>query len=543
MESNLVLPFADGDSGQAGAGRRIQRVKHSKVAFLLFLTSFLADANLVRAGGPASGSKVHELDAAALARLIDEHVEQRLKAEQIPSSPRTDDAEFLRRVYLDIHGVIPSVDQARAFLDSNASDRRIRLVDELLANSRYGAHFADIWHNHLYPANANQRIKPEALVRWLEQGFQTKTWDRLVYDLMTATGSQEQNGAVTYMLKGRFTLSVTEMTDLTSRNFLGVRLNCAQCHNHPFASWKQSDYWGMAAFFTQIQRLKPVVAFTTIMETNVDPRKLPESDLLREPRFLGGDVLKAAPEQSLRKALADWMVAKDNPFFARAMVNRMWGHFFGRGLVHPVDDMHEGNSPSHPELLAALSDQFKANGFDLRYLCRAICQSETYQRTSKPLAGNAKDDQLFSRMLIKVLTPEQLFDSLVLATGNAGNRSSTGKPINNPRAEFVSFFRSEGEIDPTSYSRGIPQALRLMNSGQFLGPRSEALITKQLVEPGATPAQAVERLYLRVLSRRPSDVESQLMLKYLEQPGAQRQQLYAEIAWVLLMSSEFSLNH
>jgi hypothetical protein len=299
----------------------------------------------------------------------------------------------------------------------------------------------------------------------------------------------------------------------------------------------------MAAFFTQIQRLKPVVAFTTITETNVDPRKLPESDKLREPRFLGGAVVKAAPEQSLRKALADWMVSKDNPFFARAMVNRMWGHFLGRGLVHPVDDMHEGNPPSHPDLLEALTEQFKANDFDLKYLCRAICLSATYQRTSKPIAGNAKDDKLFSRMLIKVLTPEQLFDSLAVATGNAGNRSPAGKPINNPRAEFVNSFRSEGDIDPTSYDRGIPQALRMMNAGQFLGPRSEAFIIKQIVEPGATPAQAVERLYLRVLSRRPSADESKLMLKYLEQPGAERQQSYAEIVWALLNSSEFSLNH
>jgi hypothetical protein len=515
-------------------------VKLFNVALLI---GFLTNANLARTGDASSRSNAPKLDAPALARLIDVNIHKRLTAEQIPTSPRTDDAEFLRRVYLDIHGVIPTLDQARAFLESAAPDRRARLVDELLGGPRFAGHFADIWTNHLYPANANQRIKPEALVRWLEHGFQTKTWDRLVHDLVSATGSQEQNGAVTYMLKGRFTLSVTEMTDLTSRYFLGVQLNCAQCHNHPFASWKQSDYWGVASFFTQIQRLKPVVAFTTITETNVDLRKLPESEMLRAPRFLGGDAFKAAPEQSLRKALADWMVSRDNPFFARAMVNRMWAHFFGRGLVHPVDDMHEGHPPSHPELLDALTEQFKANGFDLKYLCRAICQSETYQRTSKPKEGNAKDDKLFSRMLIKVLTPEQLFDSLVVATGNAGNRSAAGKPINNPRAEFVNYFRSEGDIDPTSYGRGIPQALRLMNSGQFLGPRTEALVMMQMVPAGTDPAQAVERLYLRVLSRRPSATESKLMLKHLEQPGAERQQLYAEIVWALLNSSEFSLNH
>jgi hypothetical protein len=518
-------------------------MKFCNIASVCFLACVLANAPLARAGGPTPGSKVQKLDAAALARLIDDHIEKRLKAEKISCSPRTDDAEFLRRVYLDLHGVIPAVDQARAFLKSAAPDRRARLVEELLGSPRYAAHFADLWHNHLYPPNANNRIKPEALVRWLEHGFRTKTWDRLVHELMTATGPQDQNGAVTYMLKGRYTLSVTEMTDLTSRSFLGVRLNCAQCHHHPFAAWKQSDYWGLAAFFTQIQRLKPVVAFTTIVENDIDPRKLPESDMLREPRFLGGGVLKAAPEQSLRKALADWMVSRENPYFARAMVNRMWGHFLGRGLVHPVDDMHEGNPPSHPELLKALTEQFKANGFDLKYLCRAICRSETYQRTSKPVPGNAQDDKLFSRMLIKVLTPEQLFDSLVVATGQAGNRGPSGKPINNPRAEFVNAFRGEGEIDPTDYSRGIPQALRLMNSGQFLGPRSEAFVTKQVVGPGMTPEQAVDQFYLRVLSRPPSTGERKLLLKYLAQPNAERQQLYAEIVWALLNSSEFSLNH
>jgi hypothetical protein len=513
------------------------------VAFLCWTAPTVCAQQPTPPSAANAGSKIQKLDATALAHLIDHHIEKRLQSEKLPASPRTDDAEFLRRVHLDIHGVIPSLEQTRVFFSSKAPDRRTRLIDELLASPRYGAHLADIWHNHLYPPNANQRIKPELLVRWLDQSFNTKTWDRLVHDLMTATGPQEENGAVTYMLKGRYTLSVAEMTDLTSRSFLGIRLNCAQCHNHPFAAWKQSDYWGMAAFFTQIQRLKPVIAFTTIVETKVDPRKLPEAEMLREPKFLGGDVLKPAPDQSLRKALADWMVAKDNRFFARAMANRMWGHFFGRGLVHPVDDMHDDNPCSHPELLEALTEQFKANDFDLKYLCRAICQSETYQRTSKPVAGNAKDDRLFSRMLVKVLTPEQLFDSLVVATGSAGNRTSTGKPINNPRAEFVSFFRSEGEPDPISYSRGIPQALRLMNSGQFIGPRSEALVAKQMVEPGTPPAQAVERIYLRVLSRRPSDDENKLMLKHLATPGVERQQLYAEMVWALINSSEFSLNH
>lgn len=489
----------------------------------------------------ASGSEVRAMDAAALARVIDEHIGQRLKAENIPASGPTEDAEFLRRVYLDIHGVIPTVQQARKYLESTASDKRGRLVDELLASPRYGTRLADIWTQYLYPSTANQRIKPEALTHWLETAFQTKTWDRLTYDLVTATGAQDDNGAVTYMLAGRYTISVTEMTDLTSRYFLGVQLNCAQCHDHPFASWKQDDYWGLASFFTQIQRLKPVIEFRSIVETDVDPGKLADGKKLRAPKFLGGDVLKPGPEKSLRKALAGWMVSKDNPFFARAMVNRMWNQFFGRGLVHPADDMHEGNPPSHPELLEALTEQFKAHDFDLRYLVRAICLSDTYQRSSKPRTENLQDDKLFSRMLIKVLTPEQLFDSLVVATGNPGDRRQ-GKPVKNPRAEFVSFFRSESS-DATDYTRGIPQALRLMNSGQFLNPRNEESFLKQIVEPGMSPADTVDRLYLRALSRRPTAGERDRMLKYVEQRGIDRRQLYAEAFWALLNSSEFSLNH
>lgn len=514
---------------------------------LLAITGLLLSYSFILSGPARAadppGAKVHKLDAIALARVIDHHIQRRLEAEKIPSSPQAVDAEFLRRVYLDIHGVIPTVEQARTFLEDSAKDKRTRLVDTLLGSDRYAAHFADLWQKRLYPAAATQRIRPELLARWLEKSFQAKPWDRLVHDLLTATGSQEENGAVTYMLKGRYTLSVSEMTDLTSRYFLGIQLNCAQCHNHPFASWKQSDYWGLAAFFTQIQRLKPVIAFTTITESDVDVRKLPEADKLREPRFLGGAALKAVPGQSLRQALADWMVSPDNPWFARAMVNRMWAHFFGRGLVHPVDDMHAGRLPSHPELLETLTEQFKANGFDLKYLCRAICTSETYQRTSKPVEGNAKDDKLLSHMRIKVLTPEQLFDSLVVATGNPGTRGPDGKPIANPRGEFVKFFRGEEEVDPTDYERGIPQALRMMNSAQFLGPRSEAFLIKNLVEPGLTPVQAVERLYLRALSRLPGDAETKRMLTYLEKSGVASQQAYAEILWALLNSSEFSLNH
>jgi hypothetical protein len=304
----------------------------------------------------------------------------------------------------------------------------------------------------------------------------------------------------------------------------------------------------MAGFFTQVQRTERVANYMAINDNlAIDLRRLPEHDQLRPPKLLGGAVLQPAAGVPLRRALAEWLTAPENPYFARAMVNRMWGHFFGRGLVNPVDDMHEGNPPSHPELLAELTRQFIASGFDLKYLSRAICSTDAYQRTSRPLEGNARDQELFSRMAIKVLTPEQLFDSLTALTGGTGRPG--GGPgrapfnsRNDPRHEFVAFFRSEGDPDPTSYDRGIPQLLRMMNSPQFLGPRTEDVILRQLAQPGVSPEQVIEGLYLRVLARRPEAEERRILDDFIHR-HRDPQQAYAEVLWALLNSSEFILNH
>jgi hypothetical protein len=273
-------------------------------------------------------------DAAALSVLIDGHIQSRLDDEGVQRVPEADDAEFLRRVFLDLHGVVPSAEQARQFLDSNDRQKRTKLVDALLASPRFGEHFGDVWRGRLISPLANeQRLQTERFTAWLANRFnQNDGWDRIVTDLLTATGKIDENPAVTYLIEGRHPLSVTDLTDLSSRYFLGVRLNCAQCHDHPFVEWKRQDYWGMAAFFAQIQTPgRPKVVYQAGVQD--DPKmtlaSLRDFDMiegfqLQSPTFLDGEALKAGGDKTYRAALARWITSPENPYFARATVNRMW---------------------------------------------------------------------------------------------------------------------------------------------------------------------------------------------------------------------------
>lgn len=478
-------------------------------------------------------------DSLAVADLIDRQIQARLDSEGVPRATQADDAEFLRRVFLDLHGVVPSAKQAAEFLDNTDPQKRSQLIDDLLASPRFGEHMADLWRKRLLSPQLNDPKKQAGFTNWLVDRFNQENWDRIVCDLLTATGKIEENAAVTYLIEGNFPLSVTDLTDLSSRYFLGVRLNCAQCHDHPFAAWKQQDYWGMAAFFAQIQtpgRPKAVYKVGLLDNPQMTLASLKDADMLerfqsRPPTFLGGEVLKADAGQTYRAALAHWITSPENPYFARAAVNRMWWQFFGRGIVNPVDDMHAGNAPSHPELLDLLSRRFVESGFDLKFLCRAILNSRTYQQTSRPGEQAESEAKLFARMSIKVLSAEQLYDSLVAILGPPAKASGIDtRP--GMRNEFCQFFAADSDSDPIRYERGIPHALRLMNSSQFAGSNLAAL-TARLAGSGRSPDEAIEELFLTILARRPTPAELELA----------RDQQRGQLAWALLMSSEFALNH
>ncbi len=503
-----------------------------------------------------------QADAVELAKLIDQQVDARLSSEGVRAAALADDGEFVRRVYLDLHGAVPTLEQAKRFLADTAQDKRARLVDALLAEARYGQHLADIWQGYLIsPLADDQNKRAERFGHWLAGRFNTKTWDQIVTELITATGKMEDNPAVSYIIEGRLPRAVPDLTDLTSRYVLGIRLNCAQCHDHPFVKWKQEEFWGMAAFFTQIQtpkRAKQVYEKGVVDDPSLTLATLrdagaPDGFVLRPPTFLGGKALppgdKTTPH---RAALAQWITAPENPYFARATVNRTWWRLMGRAIVQPVDDMHEANAPSHPQLLELLARKFVESGFDLKLLTRAIVLSRAYQRTSQsgesadpsvPRTAATEDKQaaLFGRMAIKVLSAGQLYDSLETISGPATKVTGIDtKP--GTRWEFTQFFGESGDPDPMAYRRGIPHLLRQMNSGQFTGRNLDGLVTRLGTGAERTPVEIASDLFLTILSRRPTADELRQAKSYLDRSGSAAGAL-GELAWVLIMTSEFSLNH
>jgi hypothetical protein len=375
----------------------------------------------------------------------------------------------------------------------------------------------------------------------------------MVRAILTADGDADKNGAIVYYLANA---TPDKLTDNATRMFLGVQLQCAQCHNHPFTDWKQNEYWGMAAFFTKVRlegnprQAQQRGATVSIHEGGRGrPLRLPDSAKRVPPKFLQAEQPQLSASEAYRPVLAQWLASPKNPYFSRAMVNRLWAQFFGRGLVSPVDDMHDGNQPSHPDLLADLSEQFAASGFDVKYLVRALCNSQAYQRTSKPVGANRDaGPELFSRVAVKVLAPEQLFDSLVQILGapNAANPprrpgAAAAAPVRNvtPRTLFVNFFKGDENAEPTEYQAGIPQVLRMMNSPQL----NNTAMLAPLIKAGKPPGEIVEHLYLATLARRPTAHERERSLAVVRKHAREPRHAYGDILWALLNSSEFTLNH
>lgn len=486
-------------------------------------------------------------DAAAVTRKINEEIHRYLSAEQVKASPICSDAEFVRRVYLDLTGVIPTAVQAEQFLAITASDKRARLIDELLASPGYGQHQADIWMGLLVKRSSdNRRVDFSTLRTWLANQFnQNRPWNEMVTEMVTAKGNQTESPAVGFFLSNN---TVDKMTDEVCKVFLGMQLQCAQCHNHPFTSWKQTEYWAMAGFFMKTQVVGLGKDQTPgVTESQIKRNKknaLPESAKIVPPQFLQGEAPKIHQSEPFRPVLARWMTSPTNPFFAKAMVNRAWAQLFGIGLVNPVDDMHGANDPSHPELLQALAADFAASGFDLKYLIRSICNTDAYQRSSKAIRENEQaEDSLFARKIVKVLSPEQLFDSLAQVTkfdrGHAerGREKNVKGPNVNARERFVQFYLAGAdEPNTTQYEAGIPQALKLMNSRVTGNPQ----VIRELV--GTTRgSKAIEKLYLATLSRLPSADEIARVESYVSQT-ANPLDAYSDVLWALVNSSEFALN-
>lgn len=500
--------------------------------------------------------------AARLAAKIDAHLARRWDAEKaIPAAP-VDDAAFMRRVYLDVAGKIPTVAELHEFLDDTSPDKRRKLVDRLLESPAYITHFASVWKNVMMPeaeSDLQIRFLIPGFEAWLRRRLTDNTkYDDLVRELLTVP-VDPRNGMNPYQPGSDVTpvsfyqakqLKPENLAAGTARMFLGVRIECAQCHDHPFDTWKREQFWGYAAFFAGLEQQGAAGVMNSIREL-FDRRDLtiPGTSTTAPASFLDGQKPQWKFRVSSRVTLTEWLVTRDNPYFARTAVNRLWGQFFGLGIVNPVDDFTADNPPSHPELLDDLARDFAEQGFDLKFLIRAITMTRAYQLSSEQTDKSQENPRLFARMSLKGLTPEQLFDSIGQATGYFepyANRNPFVMGSNTPREEFVNTF--DNTRDPVTEQRTtILQALSLMN-GAFVSDATSldrsATLSAVAEFPQMTTAERVEALYLAALSRQPRSNESERLVKYVDSGGPAKdpKRALSDVFWALLNSSEFLLN-
>lgn len=505
----------------------------------------------------------------AVSAKIDKHIAANWQANQVTPAPLADDAEFLRRIYLDLVGRIPFVDDARTFLASTDPNKRRNLVEDLLegkkdrdgnrhGSSRYVAHFSTIWRREWLPqtmSNPQFQFFGPQFESWLRKQLQNNTsYERMVRDVVTAQpfGAQPQTPDAQALSAFLFVNEnkPENVAASVSRLFLGVKIECAQCHNHPFETWTRNQFWEFAAFFAGLQ---PTGMARRLPTEAVEIRALtiPDTNKRVTAKFLDGKDPLFQEKVSSRVTLMDWMINKDNPFFARNAVNRMWAYFFGAGLIDPLDEPGEQNPPSHPQLLDDLAKSFVASGFDLKFLIKAIVNSRAYQLSSADPKASAATERNFARMRVRGLTPEQLFDSLVAATyfhePQPFNQRQFVAP-NSARGEFLAKFSTTERLSEVQTS--ILQALTLMN-GKLVADLTSAdekrseLLAGVLDAPFFDTRQKIETLYLATVSRKPKAVEMQRLVNFVDKggPTGDSRKALADVFWALLNSSEFGFNH
>jgi len=522
----------------------------------------LADADPCTPGKQVPAVAEPAMSARALSARIDALINTRLAAEKVKPAPSADDAEFFRRIYLDVVGRTPDCSEVEDFLDNHDPEKRQGTVERLLGEPGYVKHSINVWRSLLLPQNNNQQLQflVPNFERWLREKFQDNAaYDDMVREILISPLSSMQptrrqmaepprESPVAFYQANE--LKPENLAGSTSRLFLGIKLECAQCHNHPHAQWTRNQFWEFASFFAGVE---PRGAGPAAGGREVPERrslKIPGTEKIVLARFLDGKEPQWLPGMQPRAALAVWITASNNDYFARAAVNRIWAQFFGIGLVEPVDDLSDQNPPSHPELLDLLARQFAANHHDIKYLIRALAGSQAYQRTSALTDPSQNDPRLFARMSVKGLSPEQLFDALVQATGFQESGPAPdprlGQFETNTRARFLARFGNQEKR--TEYHTSILQALALMNGDLIRDvtslERSRTLAAVADMYSGNS-ANALQTLYLQTLGRKPQAEERDRLIRYIDSGGPKndRKAALADVFWALLNSAEFFLNH
>ncbi|MGC4047293.1 MAG: DUF1553 domain-containing protein [Armatimonas sp.] len=485
---------------------------------------------------------------------IDRIVEEKLASLGLDASPKCSDEDFIRRATLDTIGLLPTPDEVRGFLADKDTYKREKLIEKLLNRPEFVDYWTLKWGDLL---KSNRNILNEkgltSLNAWIRRSVaDNKPWDRMARELLTARGSMYEEGPANYF---RAAASPDALTEMTSQVFLGVRIQCAKCHNHPYEKWKQHEYYQLAAFFNRVRTKSGEASDERIVYTvNGGETTHPRTGKVMAPTPLGGTPLPANFTGDRRVAFADWLTDPKNPFFARILVNRLWKHFLGQGLIEPVDDVRITNPPSNEALLDHLAKDFVAHEFDIKYAMRQILRSKTYQRSSLPTKTNVADTKFYSRFYFKRLDAEPLLDAVGQATGMpekfagvpAGVRAAE-LPDTTSQSYFLDLFGRPARNVVCQCERldapSMGQLLHFMN-GKDVSDKitaKDGRITR-LIAAKATDDAIVEELYLATLSRFPEPTERVIAKKALTE-GKDKQKAAEDVLWALLNAKEFLFNH
>lgn len=526
-----------------------------------------------------------------ISEQVDWLIERRLVDAKVAPSALASDSEFLRRVTLDLIGRIPTYEETVAFLKSERTDKRSVWIDDLLAHPSYGRHFATIWREQIVPRDTGStKGGRDVFSPWLAEQFQRgRGWNAIVTDLLTAEGRIREKPETGFIVANseNFDPQPNLLADATARLFWGIQLRCAECHDHPFASWKEAEFWGTAAFFSRTRRGfaegKNPIGWTI---TEADPdepqsravvslraKDVPGAAIIVpaaggklagktiKAKFLGDHDAEWSDNGPFRQRFAEWATSPQHPYFAQNAANRWWAHLLGRGFINPLDETHDKNPPTHPEVLALLTRELIDSDFDLKHVIRVICNTRTYQRSSLRVEGNESDSTLFSHGAVRVMRPEMLYDSLSVVLHprptKAGDTKKFGKsPANRPpdwvitavaepisqvsRDEFIRFFGTiSAEGSGSTVNQGIPQFLRLMNAKIIT---DDAPGLRRFTELDASADQTIEAMYLAIYARKPTESEVSALQRFVDESPRDANP-YSGIFWSLLNSSEFVLNH
>ena len=502
--------------------------------------------------------------------FVDNAVFGNLKELGIPPSPVCDDSTFLRRVTLDIGGRLPTEEEAKAFLANKSLDKREQLIEELLRSPDYADYFAAKWTAVLKNRrdDASDIVSNFAFHAWVRDGLlANKRYDQFVRELLAATGTVIGNPPVAWYKRVK---EPKDQIEDVAQLFLGVRMQCAQCHHHPFERWSQDDYYSLAAFFSQVGRKPSDTRGEDLIfhKRGIAAATNIKSGIPLKPAALGDSVALIAADEDPRLRLADWMKSSKNPYFAKALVNRYWKHFFHRGLIEPEDDIRESNPPSNPELLLGLEKHFIDSGFDLKDLVRVITRSNAYQLSAVPNKFNVGDRQNYSRYYPRRLAAEVMLDSIDQLAGTQtdfanlpqGTRAVAlpDNSYNNSSPFLRVFGRPEGESVcecERVQSSSLAQSLHLINAsdirGKLANPNGRA---EALAKDKRPSEEKIRDLYLVAFGREPRKDEMNIALGYLSEvrlnaagqpidPQRVARENFQDLIWALMNTKEFLFNH